>query len=122
MQSSLGSLTFDEKATIENKINNSDITKNSPKETIQNDINIEKSDKTFKIDVSIGSALTNSGNSVENDGPDDNKIESNHNESETNEKEGNEINQPEIQKDCVLIQVNEPKNEDKKKMEKSQIS
>ena len=114
MQSSLGSLTFDEKATIENEINNSDITKNSPKETIQNDINIEKSDKTFKIDVSIGSALTNSGNSVENDGSDDIKIESNHNESETNEKEGNETNQPEIQKDCVLIQVNEPKNEDKK--------
>ena len=114
MQSSLGSLTFDEKATIENKINNSDITKNLPKETIQNGINIEKSDKTFKIDVSIGSALTNSGNSVENDGSDDIKIESNHNESETNEKEGNETNQPEIQKDCVLIQVNEPKNEDKK--------
>ena len=114
MQSSLGSLTFDEKATIENKINNSDITKNSPKETIQNDINIEKSDKTFKIDVSIGSALTNSGNSVENDGSDDNKIESNHNESETNEKEGNETNQQELQKDCVIIQVNESKNEDKK--------
>ncbi len=114
MQSSLGSLTFDEKASIENEINNSDITKNSPKETIQNDINIEKSDKTFKIDVSIGSSLTNSGNSVENDGSDDNKIESNHNESETNEKEGNETNQPEIQKDCVIIQVNESKNEDKK--------